>query len=100
MIDNENDQNEVEDFLQLKVHDWKSIEIHFKCPDISYKGQFNHLIALFYIQSNAHFLAASAFETIILQLMQRKPSKFIFSFFRVSQKMNEKMFSAIMIFDF
>ena len=54
----------------------------------------------FYIQSNAHFLAASAFETIILQLMQRKPSKFIFSFFRVLQKMNEKMFSAIMIFDF
>ena len=91
LTDNEHNQNEGEDFLQLKVNDWKSIKMHLKCPDIFYKGRFNHLIALFHIQSNAHFLTASAFETIILLLMQCKPSKVIFIFFPFCKKKNEKV---------
>ena len=50
--------------------------MHLKWQDIFYKGRLNHLIALFYIQSNAHFLTASALEAIIPQIMQHKPSNF------------------------
>ena len=63
--------------------------MHLKWPDIFYKGRLNHLIALFYIQSNAHFLTASAFEAIIPQIMQRKPSNF--KVFKKTMKSNFKL---------
>ena len=62
--------------------------MHLKWPDICYKGRLNHLIALFYIQSNAHFLTASAFEAITVLIMQRKPSNFsFFHFFEFAKNM-------------
>ena len=68
-------------FCSWRWKDWKFIIMHLKWPDICYKGRLNHLIALFYIQSNAHFLTASAFEAITFLIMQRKPSNFLFFIF-------------------